>query len=176
MARMDETNLHLLHLLQRNGRATIADLAQAVNRSESAVRERITALELGGFVQGYQARVDWGLMGLPARAVIRARCDPRRMAEARDKLAAIPNVIRAVLLTGQKPILAILWVRDLQHLHTLLRDRLSGILYDIEAEITLETLVEDRYPSLLDLAGNAQANTSPSAPHPSATAATTPTR
>lgn len=149
MPRMDETNLRLLDLLQKNGRASIAELALAVNRSESTVRERLTALELGGFVQGYQARVDWGLMGLPARAVVRARCDSNQIAVVAQKLAAIPNVIRAVLLTGPRPILAILWVRDLQHLHTLLRDRLGTFLTDVEAEVTLETLVEDRFPSLV---------------------------
>jgi Lrp/AsnC family leucine-responsive transcriptional regulator len=149
---MDETNLQLLHLLQKNGRASVAELAVAVSRSESTVRERITALELGGFLQGYQARVDWSLIGLPARAIIRARCDLNRVTEATRQLASIPNVTRAVVLTGPKPILAIMQVRDLQHLHSLLRDHLGSVLTDIEAEISLQTLVDDRFPSMLDVA------------------------
>ncbi|MCA1818520.1 MAG: Lrp/AsnC family transcriptional regulator [Thermoplasmatota archaeon] len=149
MVRIDDTNLKLLQLLQRNGRMTMTELAGAVGRSESTVRERVTALELAGFLQGYQARVDWSAVGLPASAVIRARCDINRIPEVAKQLANIPHVTRAMLLTGPKPVMAILRVRDIQHLHSILRERLAnGILSDIEAEVAMESLVETRPPAV----------------------------
>lgn len=149
MVRIDDTNLKLLQLLQRNGRMTMTELASAVGRSESTVRERVAALELAGFLQGYQARVDWSAVGLPASAVIRARCDINRIQDVAKQLAGIPHVTRAMLLTGPKPVMAILRVRDIQHLHSLLRERLAtGLLTDIEAEVAMESLVETRPPAV----------------------------
>lgn len=149
MVRIDDTNLRLLQLLQRNGRMTMTELATSVGRSESTVRERVTALELAGFLQGYQARVDWAAVGLPASAVIRARCDLGRVPQVAKELASIPHVTRAMLLTGPKPVLAILRVRDIQHLHSILRERLAnGLLTDIEAEVAMDSLVESRPPTV----------------------------
>jgi Lrp/AsnC family leucine-responsive transcriptional regulator len=151
MARMDETNLHIIQLLQKNARMSMAELAQAVGRSESTVRERVGSLELKGLLKGYQAQVDWDQAGLPALAVIQARCDMSRVQEVAKQLAAIPNVTRALLLTGSKPILAMLRVRDIEHLQSLLKERFAaGELNDVEIQITLESLVDRRPPSLRD--------------------------
>lgn len=151
MTRMDETNMRILQLLQKNARMSLTDLAQAVGRSESTVRERVTALELGGFLKGYEARVDWEQAGLPALAILHARCDMNRVADVAKQLAAIPNVTRALLLTGPKPILAMLRVRDLHHLQSILKARIApGDLTDVEIQIALESLVDRRPPTLLE--------------------------
>ncbi|MCA1818501.1 MAG: Lrp/AsnC family transcriptional regulator, partial [Halobacteriales archaeon] len=120
MVRIDETNLRILQLLQRNARMTVAEMALGLGKSESTVRERINALELDGFLMGYQARVDWGRIGLPAVAVIRGGCDLNRVADVARQLSAMPNVTQALLLTGPRPIMAVLSVRDIQHLHSIL--------------------------------------------------------
>jgi Lrp/AsnC family transcriptional regulator, leucine-responsive regulatory protein len=147
MVRIDEVNLQILKLLQGNGRMSHAELAQRVGRSESTVRERVAAMETAGLLQGYQARVDWGKAGLPAHAVIRARCDFDKVTAVAKAFAAMPHCTRALLLTGPKPILAILRVRDIQHLHSLLRESIAAAhLRDVEADIALESLVENRPP------------------------------
>jgi len=126
---------------------TVADLAKLLGRSESTVRERINALEMDGFLTGYQARVDWTRAGLPAVAVIRASCDIQRLTDVARQLAAMPNVTQSLLLTGPRPILAILAVRDIQHLHSLLVEHIGlGPLTNVEAEIALEALVDTRPP------------------------------
>jgi Lrp/AsnC family transcriptional regulator, leucine-responsive regulatory protein len=155
VARVDEINLEILKQLQANGRMTIAELAQLVGRSESTVRERVTSLELAGILQGYEAKVDWAKAGLPAHAVVRAGCDLARIPQVARALRAVPHCTRALFLTGPKPILAILRVRDIQHLHSLLRDLGAVVgLTDVEADIALECLVDQRPP--LPVSGNAQ--------------------
>lgn len=148
MVRLDEVNLRVLQLLQRNGRMTVAEISQTLGRSESAIRERINALELDGFLLGYQARVDWARAGLPATAVIRASCDLAKVTEVARKLAAMPNVTQSLLLTGPRPIMAILSVRDIQHLHSILVEHIAaGPLTNVEAEMVLENIVEPRAPA-----------------------------
>ncbi len=147
MVRMDETNIRILQLLQQNARMTVTDVAKQVGRSESTVRERITSLEMAGVLLRYEARVDWAQAGLPATAVLRARCDLARLPEVSKQLSAIPNVIRAMLMTGPKPILVLMRVRDLQQLHAILREHVApGALTEVDAEISLESLVERRPP------------------------------
>lgn len=147
MARMDETNLRILQLLQNDARMSLVDIARAVGRAESTVRERIASLEMAGILLRYEARVDWAQAGLPSNAILRGRCDLNRVSELSKQLASIPNVTRALLMTGAKPILVILRVRDVQHLQKILREKLSqGLLTDVDAELALETLVAQRPP------------------------------
>ncbi len=152
MTRMDDTNLQIVHLLQQNARMSLIDLAHATGRSETTIRERVLALERGGFLTGYEARVDWGQVGLPALVILQARCDVIRTDAVAKQLAAIPNVTRALFLTGSKPILIMMRVRDLQHLQTILKTKLKpDDLTDIEVHVVLESLVDRRPPTLLNL-------------------------
>jgi Lrp/AsnC family transcriptional regulator, leucine-responsive regulatory protein len=169
VARIDEVNLQILRLLQANGRMSLAELAQAVGRSESSTRERVSSLEMDGFVLGYQARIDWSRVGLPAHAVIRARCDLARTAELAAKLSRMPHVTGAFLLTGGKPILITMRVRDMAHLHSILREELAqGALQDIEAEVALESIVEQRPPGPPVVAAGADLMASTDGPAPRA--------
>ena len=65
---LDRTDLRLLALLQRNGRATNADIAAQVNLSPSACLRRIQRLEATGVIAGYAARVDPKAVGLGLQA------------------------------------------------------------------------------------------------------------
>jgi DNA-binding Lrp family transcriptional regulator len=113
------------------------------------VRERVAALELGGFLMGYEARVDWDQAGLPMLAVVHASCNMERLADVAKQLAAIPNVTRALLLTGPKPVFVMLRIRDMAHLHRILRDNLApGDLQQMEVQVTLESLVDRRPPEM----------------------------
>ncbi|MHB8634626.1 MAG: Lrp/AsnC family transcriptional regulator [Thermoplasmatota archaeon] len=144
--RIDDTNQQLLLLLQKNGRSTWAELAQAVGRSESTVRERVAALEMEGILQGYHATIDWSRAGLPASAVLHGQCELSKVAELTDRLTEIPNVTSAVLTTGSRPILCHLQVRDAHHLQELLKSIADCGLRAPEMEIVLQPLVHARPP------------------------------
>jgi Lrp/AsnC family leucine-responsive transcriptional regulator len=159
---LDDTNLELLLLLHRDARVAPATLAKALGQSEAAVRQRIFALEERRLLLGYEAKLDWDQVGLPSVAVIRARCDLARAGDAARQLAAIPNVTRAMLVSGPKPILALLRVRDAEHLQALLAQHLSGgELTDIETHIMVRPLVDGLSPLVSPAAAD-----SPPAPLP----------
>ena len=61
---LDRTDWRLLAELQRDGRATYAELARAVAMSPSAVAERVRRLEEAGVIAGYRATVDPERVGL----------------------------------------------------------------------------------------------------------------
>lgn len=58
---LDETDRHILHVLQNNARATITDIANEVGVSGNTVRNRIEQLEEQGIIKGYSVgSMNWG--------------------------------------------------------------------------------------------------------------------
>ena len=55
---IDATDARILSVLQRQGRISNADLAEAVNLSASACHRRVQRLEQAGFIKDYVALLD----------------------------------------------------------------------------------------------------------------------
>ena len=72
---LDRIDLRLLALLQRDGRATNADIAAQVNLSPSACLRRIQRLEATGVIAGYAARVDPKAIGMGLQAFVRVQLE-----------------------------------------------------------------------------------------------------
>lgn len=155
--RLDDTAILILQALQRNARATAAELAHACGKSESAVRERLSSLQLSGVLRGYDVRLDWAALGLPLVAVVRARCDLRQVEQVMRRLESVPNVTHALLLTGPKPVEVAFRVRDAQQLDAILQGHLLGLLQDLEVEVALQALVEPRSPTIPGALGATEA-------------------
>ena len=67
---LDQTDLKIVYILQNNGRARLADIADEVQLSAPAVMERVKKLESSGVVKGYQALVDGKKVGKDITAFI----------------------------------------------------------------------------------------------------------
>jgi Lrp/AsnC family leucine-responsive transcriptional regulator len=146
---LDSTNLQILGRLARNGRTSIAELAQTVGRSESAVRERVAHLESHGVVSGYGARLDLARLGLGMRATVRARLDPRRVEEVSRKLRAVPEVLEARFVTGRLSLSVDVCAPDMAALESIISRHIAPLdLEGLEVQVTMQTLVESRPPDI----------------------------
>ncbi|MFE9250624.1 Lrp/AsnC family transcriptional regulator [Streptomyces sp. NPDC007088] len=96
----DATDWQLLDALQRDGRASFADLARTVSMSPSAVTERVRRLEEAGVIQGYAAVVDPERLGLPVLAFVRLRYPHGNYKPFHDLLAVTPEILEAHHVTG----------------------------------------------------------------------------
>ncbi len=143
---LDETNEKIIQLLARQGRSTMQDIADTVGRSESTVRERVATMEKRGIVIGYEARIDWALVGLPVLVLFEGDCPPGRTGEVAGHLHKIPNVIHAMVTTGSPNVVALVRARDLQEVNSV-RVRLASTgIVNLAARISLEALVTERPP------------------------------
>jgi Lrp/AsnC family leucine-responsive transcriptional regulator len=68
---IDRIDTMLLGELAANGRASQADLADRVGLSSTAVARRQRALEVNGFIRGYQAMLDLKRFGLGTTVLVR---------------------------------------------------------------------------------------------------------
>ena len=64
MTAIDETDQRILTMLEADGRATLAQLAQATGLSVSAAQSRVQKLEKRGIIKGYKAIIDQEQRGL----------------------------------------------------------------------------------------------------------------
>lgn len=123
---MDALDVAILRELQRDGRATNAEVAQRVHLSESACSRRMRQLEGDGVIQGYHgivdpARVDLGLTVF-VTITLAAQTDAG-FAAFEAAVAAVREVMACHLMTGAADYLVRVVVRDVaayEALHTTL--------------------------------------------------------
>lgn len=63
---MDKIDIKILQHLQKDGRASAQQVSEQVGLSAAPVWRRVKALEAGGAIQGYFAKVDRSKVGLQA--------------------------------------------------------------------------------------------------------------
>ncbi|MFE5999868.1 Lrp/AsnC family transcriptional regulator [Streptomyces sp. NPDC056454] len=112
----DATDWRILDVLQRDGRATFAELARAVAMSPSAVTERVRRLEETGVISGYAAVVDAERLGLPVLAFVRLRYPHGNYKPFHDLLEATPEVVEAHHVTGDDCFVLKVTARSMRHL------------------------------------------------------------
>lgn len=98
---MDEADGRILDLLERDGRATLAQLAEAAGLSVSAVQSRVQKLEKKGVIEGYRAVVDPERRGLPIGAFVAVTpLDYAQEALIPEKLRDIPGIVSCDSIAG----------------------------------------------------------------------------
>lgn len=112
----DATDWRILDVLQRDGRATFAELARAVAMSPSAVTERVRRLEELGVISGYAAVVDAERLGLPILALVRLRYPNGNYKPFHDLLETTPEIIEAHHVTGDDCFVLKVTARSMKHL------------------------------------------------------------
>jgi Lrp/AsnC family transcriptional regulator, leucine-responsive regulatory protein len=113
---LDEVDWRLLEALQRDGRASYADLGRLVGLSASAVTERVRRLEESGVITGYTAEVNPEKLGLPITALVRLRYPHGNYKPFRDMLANTPEVTEAHHVTGEDCFVLTVRTRSMRHL------------------------------------------------------------
>lgn len=112
----DSTDWRILEELQRDGRASYAELARAVSMSPSAVTERVRRLEQAGIIRGYTAVVDAEQLGFTIMALVRLRYPTGNYKPFHELLASTPQIIEAHHVTGEDCFVLKVLARSMRHL------------------------------------------------------------
>ncbi|GAA1938216.1 Lrp/AsnC family transcriptional regulator [Kitasatospora viridis] len=125
---MDELDSTLVRLLQRDGRRSNRDLAQELGIAPSTCLERVRSLRERGVLLGFHAEVDLPSLGRGLQAMIAVRVRPptRAVIERFQRFVlAMPEVLSVFALTGTDDFLLHVAVRDMDHLHAVVLDKLT---------------------------------------------------
>src|SRR5579884_3729523 len=100
---LDDLDLQILEALQRNARATFAELGAVVGLKPPAVHDRVKRLEARGFVRGYSAQLDSKLLGLELVAFVSCYTMPDCVyGEFVQTLAQMPEILEVHSVAGEE--------------------------------------------------------------------------
>ena len=102
---IDQLDMSILQMLQRNGRATLNEVSERVGLSPSPVARRVRLLEEAGIITGYAAQIDEVALGYGFSVFVSVKLD-KQIDEALVKFEAaiqlFPEVVDCWLMTGNR--------------------------------------------------------------------------
>lgn len=141
--RIDEMNKKILYLLQQDGRMTYKDIAKAINRSESTVRDRISIMEDEGVIKGYSAIVDRGKVGLHCCARLFAKARLEELDSLSKKLAEFENIFQIDHVSGDHNLRFTVAAHDYSQLKRVINTQIANLpLEIIQIDIIMKSLKE----------------------------------
>ncbi|NVK42824.1 MAG: Lrp/AsnC family transcriptional regulator [Oceanospirillaceae bacterium] len=137
---ISKQDYRLIDLLRRNARASVTDLARALDLSRSTVQNRINRLEATGVIRGYS--VDLG--GEYSRSLVEAhvsiKVHQKLTAKTNSELEQISQVAQLYSVSGEYDLIAIVQAPSLEELSAVLDE--IGNLEGVErtnSSVVLET-------------------------------------
>jgi Lrp/AsnC family transcriptional regulator for asnA, asnC and gidA len=122
----DETDRLIVGLLQRDGRASHAAIAQELGFAESTVRRRVTRL-LDSKAIHVVAVPNPEAAGLALSAIITISCELARLEDVANTIAAFPEARYLGLTTGSADLVIEAFFGSHQHLLDFLTKRIASI-------------------------------------------------
>ena len=125
MNELDSIDYQIIHMLQKNARASAKEISERVLLSSTAVAARIDRLMQRGIITGFTIRLDAGNLGFKVRAFVSLKLDLRQKEKFYSLIQASSNVVGCHSVTGEYDILIEVIFRD-----TLELDAFIGSLQD----------------------------------------------
>jgi len=145
---LDRADLKLLDLLQRDGRATVQALSEAIHLSARATLNRVRRLERAGIIQGYRALIHRAAAGASICVFAEIALKDQRQASVQRferKMAALPEVVACWVISGRYDYLVRVACADLDRYHQLISGWLDDPALGVEKVVTnieLQTIKE----------------------------------
>jgi DNA-binding Lrp family transcriptional regulator len=144
---LDTMDRRLLAVLQKRGRISNAELAEAVNLSASACHRRVQRLETEGYIRGYVALLDPRRMGVPTTVFVEITLSTQaeEVLEAFETaVARIPDVLECHLTAGTADYILKLVTEDTEdfaRIHRQYLTRLPGVA-KMQSSFALRTVLQ----------------------------------
>jgi len=123
---LDATELKILDILRKDGRATFADIAGQLSVSPGMIRQRYNRLVEQGYLK-VVAITNPVHRGIKTMALIGVRTDGNQMLKVADKIAKLKEVVYLVVVSGRYDIMIEVFCRDHEDLLNFVTEKLYGI-------------------------------------------------
>jgi Lrp/AsnC family transcriptional regulator for asnA, asnC and gidA len=133
---LDKTDLQILDILRKDGRAPFAEIASQLKVSPGMIRQRYNRLIKQGYLK-VVAITNPVHRGLKTMALIGVRTDGNQMLKVAEKISKLKEVVYLVVVSGRYDIMIEVFCRD----HEDLLDFITEKLYGIEGVRETETFM-----------------------------------
>ncbi|UKB85794.1 Lrp/AsnC family transcriptional regulator [Chryseobacterium sp. MEBOG06] len=130
MEELDDKDVQLLRLLQKNAKLTVKELAKEVNLSTSPVFERVKRLEQEGYVKRYAAVLDAEKLnrGFTVFCQIKLKIHDRSVGyDFVKEILEIEEVAECYNISGDFDFLLKVQVRDMKHYQDFVFNKLGSV-------------------------------------------------
>lgn len=142
---LDERDLEIIAALQKDARATYADIGRRVGLAASSVHERVRKLERSGAIRGYRAIVDPEALGLLVTALIAVTpLDPRQPDDLPERIADFPEVVDCLSVAGEANYILKVKTRTTRDLESLIQRLREKAEVHTRTTVVLSVPFEDR--------------------------------
>jgi Lrp/AsnC family leucine-responsive transcriptional regulator len=127
---LDKIDRALLLALQKDGRASIATLAEAVNLTETPCARRLKRLEAEGYIDSYRTVLSRSALelGVLAFAYVRFGVHARELSDRFEReIQAIPRIVSCHNVSGSADYLLQVVARDMDDYGIFMRDVLRAL-------------------------------------------------
>lgn len=141
---MDDLDLAILSLLQRDGRRPFTEIAQTLGVSEGTVRNRVYRLLDEQIIQ-IVGQVDPEHLGFDAPAIMGVSVQPSEVEAAAEKIAAFGEVSYLLLVSGEYDLIVEAMCEDREHLSQFLNQKLRKVpgVQSVNTFLILKTIKAD---------------------------------
>lgn len=122
---LDSIGLKLLTELQKNPRASFAELGRSVGLSPSATAERVRRLECAQIIKGYRLDIDPAALGYSVKAHIRMVCDGERYRQFTQFAKTVEAIRECDHVTGSDALMMKVIVGSIEELEHLIMKLLN---------------------------------------------------
>jgi Lrp/AsnC family leucine-responsive transcriptional regulator len=125
-----DVDLHILRLLQEDGRITNADLARSVGLSPPSVLQRVRKLEDHGLIQRYTTVLNSNRLGYQLMVFVMVSLALHRdqpIERFHRAISQIPEVLECHNVSGEFDFLIKVVAKDMRHYESFVREKLSRI-------------------------------------------------
>jgi Lrp/AsnC family transcriptional regulator, leucine-responsive regulatory protein len=142
---LDRRDEAILAALQRDGRATLAEIGREVGMSPSSVHDRVRKLEQAGVIRGYRAEVDPEGLGLFVTALVSVMpLDPKQPDDLPDRVLEFGEVEDCHSVAGDENYILKVRTRTTADLEEFLRRLREKAGVQTRTTIVLSTPFEHR--------------------------------
>jgi Lrp/AsnC family transcriptional regulator for asnA, asnC and gidA len=144
---LDDTDLSILRLLRENARMSYLEMSRQTGISDATIQYRLKRLQEKGNIR-YTVIVDPDLTGYGVMAVMLVQTDTEKHDEAKQALAALPEVTEVYGMLGEYDLLIKVWAKNLEELNRTINDKIRDIegIEDLTEMVMAERVKEDAPP------------------------------
>jgi DNA-binding Lrp family transcriptional regulator len=153
---IDQLDARLIATLRENPRVGLLEVARQLGVARGTVQARLAKLEGRGVITGHGPEVEPRAMGYAISAFVFVDLSQGRLDEAREAMAAVPEVLEADAVSGPQDMVCRIVARDTEHLQELINQLLAApAIRRCTSYIVLSRQVPPRTAPLVSAAGGA---------------------
>jgi Lrp/AsnC family leucine-responsive transcriptional regulator len=141
----DRFDVRILAALQRDGRLSVVDLAEAIGLSPTPCARRIKALESMGAIEGYAAVLNPARIGLEVLAIVQVKLTEHTdetVARFEKEIMRMDEVTKCFAMTGSYDFILEVYGKDLDALSNVVLKKLIRVpnVRDLQSSVVLATV------------------------------------